>query len=69
MANVFGLEVADLPEEWTPIECVVILKCFAPDVPNGILLDLRCTEGIMLWDIVGMLRSYASEAEKRFAEL
>ena len=50
---VFGLEVEDMPEGWTPLETFVILKCLDED--GDVALLTRSTEPVRSWDAVGML--------------
>lgn len=51
--SVYGLDLDPLPENWTPIEATVIVKCLDQD---GVLaLVTRHTKGITSWEVVGLL--------------
>lgn len=59
MSNALGVDVAEPPDDWTPVEAVVIAKCLLPEGdesgPYGIII--RSSDGLSPWDIAGMLRS------------
>jgi hypothetical protein len=55
MAEVYGLAIDDLPEDWQPIEAVVLVKCIRPDADgNPYVLASRRTDGVTPWEIAGM---------------
>jgi hypothetical protein len=59
MAEIFGLEVPDLPEGWQPTEFVMVLKCMLPedeisDFPYA--LASRASSGLSFWEADGMIR-------------
>lgn len=53
--TVFGLSLAPLAPNATPIEAVVVVKTLDPD--GDVVLDLRFTDGLSTWDRAGMLRA------------
>lgn len=53
MADVFGLNADDLPEHWTPLEFVGVIKCLDEDGDTA--LSLRTSDGLRVWDSVGLL--------------
>lgn len=57
MAEVFGLEVVDLPEGWQPVEALVVVKCLKPEssddeCPYGLVA--RASHGLTTWEGEGM---------------
>jgi hypothetical protein len=51
---IFGLESKHaLPENWTPLEAVAIVKCLDQD--GEVALDLAATAGVTSWESLGML--------------
>ena len=50
---VLGLEVESLPENWTPLEAVAVVK--ALDADGVLRLLVRPTRGVTAWEAVGML--------------
>jgi hypothetical protein len=50
---IYGLEAEEMPDGWTPLEAVAILKCL--DETGDVALLLRSTEALRVWDAVGML--------------
>lgn len=53
MATVLGLQVADLPDGWTPLEAVTVVTCLNDEGQTSALL--RITDGLMSWECVGLL--------------
>lgn len=53
MSAVFGLEVEDMPANWSPLESVTVLACLDDDGQPALLI--RRTESLKPWDCVGML--------------
>lgn len=51
--RLFGLELSPLPEGCTPIEAIAIIKCLDPD--GDICVFTRATDGLSVWDRVGLL--------------
>lgn len=51
--SMFGLDSEALPDGWTPLEAVAVVKCLDSNGVTG--LALRTTEGLALWEAVGML--------------
>lgn len=71
MADVFGLEVADLPEGWTPIRVLAVVEClvFDPeDEGSARKLCLRAAEGTLTWDMLGMLKAMLIDVEQQYRE-
>ncbi len=50
---IFGLEAEPMPDGWTPLEAVVVMKCL--DETGEVALLTRSTEALRSWDAVGML--------------
>ena len=53
MALAYGLDIADLPDGWTPLEAVIILRCMDEDGEDREVL--RSTD-MRDCDVVGLLR-------------
>jgi hypothetical protein len=49
---VCGLECDDLPESYIPLEAAVVFKCLDADGKVGLVT--RATDGLSLWDEVGL---------------
>lgn len=68
MAEVYGIEVGELPEGWTPVEAIVIVKCH--DLTDGdnpsARLALRASEGLNSWEAIGMVRAYEADLLDQF---
>lgn len=52
--------VKDLPEGWTPLEMVAVVKCLDED--GDLALAWRSTNGITPWEAVGMLHFATQDA-------
>ena len=53
---IFGLEPHEpLPEHWTPLEAIAIVKCL--DADGDTALVLTSTEALSCWEAAGMLQS------------
>lgn len=52
-AEIYGLEGEPMPAGWTPLEAFVVIK--ALDEDGDVALLTRSTEGVRVWDAVGML--------------
>ena len=50
-----GLTVRPLPEGWTPLEAVAVVKCLDQDGRTALVV--RATDGLCTWDRIGMLRA------------
>lgn len=51
---IFGLEpCAALPDDWTPLEAVAIIKCLDED--GDVALHVTSTAGLNGWERLGML--------------
>lgn len=70
MAEVFGLEVGELPEGWQPVEALCIVRCVAFDDDEGGTaaqkLSMRASEGLTIWEVMGMLYGYLADARQQF---
>jgi hypothetical protein len=53
MTLVFGVEIADMPENYIATEAVVILKCM--DDAGEVFLLLRNSDTLRSWDRIGLL--------------
>jgi hypothetical protein len=55
VAEVFGLQIGDLPEDWQPVEVLVVVKCLRPEgdaFPYG--LAARASQSLSNWEGEGM---------------
>ena len=50
--HIYGLETQDLPDGYTALEAVCVIKCL--DDEGRVTLMLRSTSGIMSWEGLGM---------------
>lgn len=50
---VYGLEAPPLPDGWTPLEAVTVVKCL--DADGSAALVSKVTDGLSMWECVGML--------------
>lgn len=66
MAEVYGLKIDDLPENATPLDAIVIVKYLNEEAEPR--LHCMVTNGLMIWEALGILKGYAAEAEKKFIE-
>jgi hypothetical protein len=56
---IFGLEPRHpLPENWTPLEAVAVVKCLDGD--GNLALDVVSTTGVTGWEALGMLTAAAA---------
>lgn len=53
MDDTTGLAVAAIPTGWTVLEAVAAVKCLDED--GEVALLLRSTDGLRVWDRVGLL--------------
>lgn len=60
-AEVLGLPLIALPQGWTPVDAVVVAKCIDPD--GRMQLTVRYTDGLALWDVLGLLASATCTTE------
>ena len=66
MADVYGLEVADLPAGCVAVRCLVVVETFHPDDPEGDTrrLSTRVSDGLTMWDVMGLAQAaYLDAAE------
>lgn len=50
---IFDLESGSLPDGWTPLEAIAVVKCLDED--GGVALSTRSTDGLTTWEGAGML--------------
>lgn len=52
--SIFDLDAAcPLPDHWTPLEAVAVVKCL--DEQGELGLFLASTQGVSTWEVIGML--------------
>lgn len=72
MAEVFGLEVGEVPQGWQPVDVLCIVSCVAFGEEDGGTaarkLSMRASEGLTCWEVLGMLEGYAADARQQFLE-
>lgn len=61
--NFYGLDLPDLPQEWTPLEAAVVMKCLGAD--GTVRLVSRYTPGVSAWEALGMLRAEVINSEQQ----
>ena len=59
--SVYGLDAADLPDGYTPLEAFTIVKCL--DDEGRVTVVQRATDGVHVWDSIGWL-TMALDAER-----
>lgn len=64
--SVYGLEIEEMPEGWTPLEACVVLKCL--DDEGEVALATRQTDALRVWDVVGMLEAALEVQRLRLRE-
>ena len=62
-AQIFGLEVDALPEQWTPLEATVVCKCL--DEHGEVALIVRSTPSLSEWESLGMLTAVKDTTSAR----
>lgn len=70
MAEVYGLDIADLPAHYTPLEALVITECVALDETgtSAKKLVIRATDGLTTWDVIGLCQAVRADAEDQFRQ-
>lgn len=71
MADLFGMEVPDLPEGWTPLRACAVLECLVLDGESEESvrrLCLRAPEGTLTWDLLGMLNAMLLDVEQQYRD-
>lgn len=53
----------DIPEGFTPLEAVVVIKCLDED--GELALSVRTTSGLTSWESVGMLIAASDQARSQ----
>ena len=59
MATAYGLDIQDLPDDWTPLELITVIRCL--DEQGCERAVMRSTDGLQDWEIVGLLRTAEHE--------
>lgn len=65
-AHVFGVEVADAPEGYTPVEVIVLCLALNPD--GNTQMFTRYSEGLNTYTVLGMLNVATRTNEDYAAE-
>lgn len=60
---IYGLDTAPLPDGYTPLEAECVLKCL--DDEGHVTLVTRGTNGLMIWDSIGMLTCAVEQCKAR----
>lgn len=72
MAEIFGLEVGEVPQGWQPVDVLCIVSCvaFAEDSGGTTArkLSIRASEGLTCWEVLGMLEGYAADVRQQFID-
>jgi hypothetical protein len=63
---IYGLETGPLPDNYTPLEAISVVKCL--DDEGDVVLVNRCTDGLKVWDIVGLLTVTLDDARAAASE-
>ncbi len=61
MIEVYGVEVDELPENWTPLEVVVLVKCLNEDGDDAVAN--RISAGLSAWEALAMLGVEAARTQ------
>lgn len=62
---IFGLHTQEMPQSWTPLDAVVVVRCLDEDGETALLL--RTTDGLRCWDAVGMLTAGLDQQRRQVA--
>lgn len=69
--NVANIKLPDLPEGYTPLETIAVIKCLDRD--GAPTLAVRVSDSLMDWEGIGMLTAALdlarSEAQRNFTSL
>jgi hypothetical protein len=72
VAEVFGLEVEELPDHWQPVEVLVIVECLdlssEEGGPAGTQLSTRASRGMVLWKALGMAEAASADLKQQYTE-
>lgn len=60
-----GLDAQDLPEHWTPLDAIAVIKCLDEDGETALVV--RTSDGLRVWDSVGLL-TVALDTERERAQ-
>jgi len=63
VAELFGVEIGDLPEGSLAIAFVVMVKALDPD--GDLVLYERKSDGLTTWEALGMATTFADTARSR----
>lgn len=66
MAEIFGLQFTDLPDNHVPIEGVMLIKTLDEDGDPG--LEIRSTGGLSNPEALGMFITAADKARRELAD-
>ena len=56
MAEVFGIQIADIPSGAQPIEVVVLVKVLTTE--GSVALIERASDGLTSWEALGMVTTF-----------
>ncbi len=70
---VSGLEVEGLPENWQPINLIVVIECIDLSEENESgsamhRLAVRSSADLTLWSAIGMLEATAADLKAQFTK-
>jgi hypothetical protein len=60
VSDVLNIDVPDLPDKFTPLELVAVVKCL--DDQGNPTIAVRTSEGLMAWEVIGMLTAASDMA-------
>lgn len=63
MAEVLGIEMADLPDGAQPLEAVILVKVLTED--GHLCLCERSSSGLTAWEALGMAMTYADTLRRQ----
>ena len=70
--TLFGLEVADLPDDWRPTSAIVVVESVDLDDDRGGAavkrLSTRHSEDLDAWKAIGMLQAAAADLTRQFLD-
>jgi hypothetical protein len=70
---VWGLEIGDVPKEWTPIDVLAVVESVvemddSTSGPSAMRLSIRATDSMTIWKAMGMLKAVMADLESQFVE-
>lgn len=69
MAEIYGHEIAELPDGWIATSVLVLVKCYAPDAPAEdipIRVSTRGSENLSMVDALGMVHAAKVDIEDQY---